>query len=168
MSDSNKLVLTAIIGVFVGLVLGRLLWYTNVPSLVDEEQTPEETETVSGLNEEKPQTDQETPATKPAEGNRVSAANQPAGNSVQVSVVADQTVWVEVRDNNSGVMGKVLGAKHVDAGEAVVTVPLQRATEKGKSYFVALAPYNNGVLDYSVSAVMKEALEPVANTFVAE
>ncbi len=165
MSDSNKLVLTAIIGIFVGLVLGRLLWYSKT-SLPDELPVGEEATTTESVPSEPVS---EVPTLPSTQGNSISAiANQPAGNIAQAKVQTDRAVWVEVRDNNNGVMGKVLGAKHFSAGTMTVTVPLLRTTEAGKSYFVALVPYTGETLDYSAKAVMMQGSVPVADTFTAQ
>ena len=172
MSDANKVVLTAIVGIFVGLVLGRLMWYNRAllpdePSMSDEATTTESMDTPTP--EKKIEQEGVAKPVSVKEENSVSAENQPAGNTARVSVSVNQASWVEVRDNNNGVLGKVLGAKHVDAGTAIVTIGLQRATTRGGSYFVALTPYNNGSIDYSVGALIKDSSgQPISSSFVAE
>jgi len=188
MSDSNKLVLTAVIGILVGLVLGRLLWYTNVPVAENEEQAIEESagtedsiskEEVPVVSEKEVLPATETPVVKenkevpvPVAATGVSSitvGTQPAGKQVKAEVTASATVWVVVRDNNAGVMGKILGAKHVDAGTTTAIIPLQRATEAKNIYFVVLQDYNGGELDYSLKTVLKDtAGKNIATVFATE
>jgi len=172
MSDSNKLVLTVVIGILVGLVLGRLLWYGKVPSSdVDSYGTTtsssediDATADVTTTTTSKLDTDTSISST-----DSVAVARQTAGDSVLVSVVAKETVWVMVRDNKNGSFGNILGAKHFGPGSATVAVPLQRETEAGNSYYVVLAPYNNGVLPLAVSAHLVDASgKVIARTFDAE
>lgn len=169
MSDSNKLVLTAIIGILVGLVLGRLLWYSRT-GLPDTDTSYTQATTTDNISEqETPTSSQEETNISNPSSSSVSAENQSAGDSAKISVMASEAVWVEVRDNNNGVMGNVLGAKHVDAGRTMVTVGLQRGTVKGRSYFVAIAPYNKGVINYAVSALLKDASgKAISATFTAQ
>ncbi|MFA6006694.1 MAG: hypothetical protein WC764_03140 [Candidatus Paceibacterota bacterium] len=166
MSDSNKLVLTAIIGIFIGLIFGRLLWYSKTAE-INNEPSSEATSTSEVTKQEASVSESNPVSTQGL--NSVSVENQPAGKSVQVTITADQTVWVEVRDNNNGATGKVLGAKHFAAGSSLAVVPLQRATESGSSYFVALVPYSSDTLDYSASAIMKDSSDqPISASFTAE
>lgn len=63
MSDSNKLVLTAVIGILVGLILGRLLWYNSIPTLEDSEYE-ESTSASTGEGAASSQTATSIPVTK--------------------------------------------------------------------------------------------------------
>jgi len=187
MSDSNRLVLTAIIGILVGLILGRMLWYVKSPASLENEQY-ENASTTANINDleiplgsEEEQTT-EVPASQPKSetvkpittttvisASTIAAGTQPAGKQVKVSVTTDRTVWVVVRDNNAGVMGKILGAKHVEKGGADTIVPLQRATEAKNIYFVVLQDYNGGELDYSLKTVLKDSAgKNIATVFATE
>lgn len=72
----------------------------------------------------------------PAQGDAVSVADQPAGESVAVqSVTLAKDGWVAIRNSADW----TLGAAWFPAGtHADVSVPLLRATESGQSYTAAL------------------------------
>ncbi len=79
-------------------------------------------------------------------------ANQPAGNSVTVTNLAvTEAMWLVVYDDVSGQPGRILGAGMVFPGEAQVPVPLQRATEKGKTYRVGMSKTDNGSHTFAAS-----------------
>jgi len=164
-NDSNKLVITAIIGVLIGLVLGRLLWYTANPMIDGQEAQDEQ-----AMDDDKDSAiiDSQVNEMPVSSDVSVSVSAQTAGNSVQASITTDQSVWVVVRDNNDGAMGNILGARHAEPGDTKVSIALLRATETGRGYFVAIQPYDNGNLNYSVGAVMRNASgAPISASFTA-
>ena len=74
----------------------------------------------------------------------VSAAGQPAGDSVVVEsiTVPPPGVWAAVREVNGNDLGNVLGAARVNGPRSSVVVPLLRATESGRPYAVELYRYD--------------------------
>lgn len=76
------------------------------------------------------------PSTVASDGEVISVASQPAGETVAIaSVTLSQTGWVAVRDER----GWTLGASRFDAGTySNVSVELLRATEAGGRYQVLL------------------------------
>ncbi len=174
MSDSNKLVLTAIIGILVGLILGRILWYSKTAKMNTESY--EATMTASSdyspsgqsasVNESELASE---PAAMNASINNVSVGSQPAGDHVLTAIVAEETLWVVVRDSDAGMIGKVLGAKHFGPGSATVEVSIKRKTEAGHTYAVVLEPYNSGTLDLSINSILKDSSgASIMGTFTAQ
>ena len=70
----------------------------------------------------------------------ITVFNQKASDLVNVSLVSsDSSAWLAVREDKSGLMGNILGAKRIDIGTtANVQIPLQRTTEAGKIYHIVL------------------------------
>lgn len=66
--------------------------------------------------------------------------DQGAGSVVTVaSVETDTSVWVTVREDNNGVVGNILGATRVDAGDSNnIVINLLRPTVAGKTYRIVL------------------------------
>lgn len=71
--------------------------------------------------------------------NGVQVKDQKAGASVFVSLVRLQrSGWVVIREDVSGAMGNILGARRFDAGESQGVVELLRGTVAGGTYYAVL------------------------------
>ncbi len=93
--------------------------------------------------------------------------NQSAGGLVEVTRVKSATpVWVAVRELKSGIVGNILGARRILAGEnSAVPVELLRPTLKGGSYVVMLYTDNGDpAFNYREDILIPE----VQGAFVAE
>ncbi len=98
----------------------------------------------------------------------VIVADQAAGNSVVVTkVTLPERGWVGVRDNNGGMLGKILGAQRVEAGaNSGVMIDLLRPTIANRPYFITLYIDNgDGVFNSTTDTMVKGATGPVTYSF---
>lgn len=101
----------------------------------------------------------------------ITVDNQKAGAAVSVSLVSsDASAWLAVRENNNGLVGNILGAKRIDVGTSGnVEVPLLRATEAGKSYYVVLFKDNGDrMFDFKTDPPMTADGVFISKTFSAQ
>jgi len=84
--------------------------------------------------------------TPSSDSSSLSVADQAAGTSVALGNVSFPTTdgWVVVRDYDTGVAGKILGAARYSTGVGLIptSVDLLRATEAGKTYQVVFYTEN--------------------------
>ncbi len=181
MSETNKVVLSAILGIIIGFGFGRFSSDRQSPVAggIGEEATSttsvsnsEPASTVAGEGQA-PSGATESPAqsqaaavsviTEEVSGNMgsvqqqtsktsaVSALDQKAGKSVNTVVSLDRKGWVAVHEQTDGKPGKILGAKHFGPATAFFSVPLQRATVAGRTYYVMLHSDDGDINDFSLT-----------------
>lgn len=136
-TDKVTMLIVGVIALIVGFLLG---WIANGGDS-EPKATTEESEKTERVEETGTTTPSEAETeTEPVSGGDVTVENQAAGKTITVATVAaDGDTWIAVRDDINGKPGNILGAKRVSTGTHTnVSVPLLRATESGKSYFIVL------------------------------
>ncbi|MES2088196.1 MAG: hypothetical protein V4467_04380 [Patescibacteria group bacterium] len=130
------IVAVLIIGLIVGFFIGSY-WQSHVKKAATADtQTETEDQPVDQAADE---TGSGVTTNTPSD-NMVSVADQAATTLVRVdSVSLTEPAWVAVREDNSGALGKILGAQRFDAGTYTnVVISLLRSTEVGKTYHIVL------------------------------
>lgn len=98
----------------------------------------------------------------------ITVSDQKPGITALVSLVStDAPAWLALRENANGLVGNILGAKRIDVGtNGNVEIPLLRATQAGKSYFVVLFKDNGDkVFDFKTDAPMTADGVLISKTF---
>ncbi len=141
---SNNTIWAAVIGLVVGLILGWLIGHNTFSS----KNVVNNGDGADNVNSENMMVTEEKPSnalvvnSSPSEDSdsAVVVADQGAGAVVSVtSVETDTAVWVVVREDKNGVLGNILGATRIDAGNSNnVIVSLLRPTVAGQTYQVVL------------------------------
>jgi len=178
MSETNKVILAAVLGILVGFGGGRLLENRATPS-VDESDTTVNTEETVEAKDDLVKTGDETTikddttatdvatdvkkedvkivpvvktipiVTSLVSTSVVTVKDQAAGTLVKADATMDRIGWVVVRDDKGGKVGNILGARRHPIGAGNVDVLLLRATVAYSSYFVTLMNDDgDGKFDY--------------------
>jgi hypothetical protein len=142
---NSNTIWAAVIGLVVGLILGWLIGHNMFGSKVvpvKSEDTTKNSAEVMPVEEGKPSTNALVINSSLSEesNSAVMVKDQVAGASVSVaSVETDASTWVVVREDKNGVLGNILGATRIDAGNSAhVVVSLLRSTVVGQTYQVVL------------------------------
>lgn len=145
---SNSTIWAAVIGLVVGLVLGWLIGHNTFTSTTVVQEDTEATDDLGSFDDISDEGDRSsssnaltTNSSPSAESDSVvMVVDQGAGGVVSVaSVETDASVWVVVREDKNGVLGNILGATRIDAGNSNnVVVNLLRPTVAGQVYQVVL------------------------------
>lgn len=101
----------------------------------------------------------------------VEALNQKAGKQVTVSAARVHVAsWIAVRENNGDVMGRILGAQQIEAGEHEgVVIDLLRETTPNVMYAVVIYKDNGkGEFDYDPTMLLEQDGKIILSRFVAE
>lgn len=175
--EQSRITNTTIVALIIGLIIGfagGAYWYKGkMTRSVDSNADTKMTETTeSSMKDDQAMTKDEGAMTKPldtikplttivstvADNNLITSSNQKAGSTVLVNkVVSNAVVWVAVREDNSGLMGNILGAKKVGAGTTEnVVVELLRPTVSNAKYYVVLYKDNgDGIFDSKVDILVE-------------
>ncbi len=159
MSETNKVILAAILGILVGFGGGRLLQNRAVGGPVTKsdvsaseaaatQSTPSDVSpTAPAVKETTVSTDspvtatvETAPVVKQAEASAdsVSVGDQKAGTMVLASATLTKTGWVVVHEDRDGMPGNVLGARRMEMGTGSIEIMLLRATSPENKYYVML------------------------------
>ncbi|GEM_PF-931566 len=174
MSETNKVVLAAVLGIIIGFGFGRFSMNRQTPTTMTGEgatstlpgevvlpvtaptdlsaDTPaaEVSATVVDATPAATTPSMTTPNQQTSNTSAVSALDQKAGLSVMAVVSLDRQGWVAVHEQTAGKPGKVLGAKHFGPATGAVTVPLKRATVAGGTYYVMLHSDDGDINDLNL------------------
>jgi hypothetical protein len=153
---SVKIIVYVILGFIVGIVLGVIVW---APTDVSEKDSlnagltvvPDENN--SGLDD------------------AVESIDQTAAITVLVPYARIATSsWVAIRESNGELLGRILGARKIDAGvHEDVVVELLRATSPHTMYAVVLYTDNgDGVFDHRLDTLIERDGSPVSAAFITE
>lgn len=196
MSETNKVILAAVLGILVGFGGGRLLENRSAGSDVKSAEESTETATTQTAetktaevtpapeatsSEKAPEkavdtstpvsaATEATPATEtPAAAASVSAGDQKAGTIVLASYTVPSTSWVVVHEDRAGKPGNVLGARRVMMGSGSTEVMLLRDTVAGGKYYAMLhADDGDGMFDLKKDMPIMNAGAPVMAMFKAQ
>ncbi|PIR47042.1 MAG: hypothetical protein COV07_01040 [Candidatus Vogelbacteria bacterium CG10_big_fil_rev_8_21_14_0_10_45_14] len=193
MSETNKVILAAVLGILVGFWGGRLLDNRPLPldddeldgkeEMMEDEEAdtasvgsvvPAKTDDMSVKESDKTKENavdisiQTTPATSGSMMASVSVGNQMAGSKVMTVAKTGATTWVVVHEDRNGEPGNILGARRVEAGTTTTEVMLLRGTVAGGKYYVMLHSDNgDGKFDYKLDLPILEGGMAVMSSFVA-
>lgn len=98
------------------------------------------------------------------------ATDQMAGDVVVVEEAqTDASVWLAVRENNGELLGRILGARRIDAGEVMgLTIELLRPTTANLMYAVVMYKDDgDGLFDNKFDTLIEEGGLPIMAQFVA-
>jgi hypothetical protein len=102
----------------------------------------------------------------------VRVSDQPAGPTVVVSEMKSSatSTWLAVREQNGDLLGQILGARRIDAGEAAgVSIELLRSTVPNLMYAIVLyADDGNRLFEYATDTLVKENGVALSYPFVAK
>lgn len=144
---NSNTIWAAVIGLVVGLILGWLIGHNTFSSNGSKAVSVKGEETTTGFTETMPVAEERSSnalvvnsSLSEESNSAVMVKDQAAGASVSVgSVEADASTWVVVREDKNGVLGNILGATRIDAGNSSnVAVSLLRSTVAGQTYQVVL------------------------------
>ncbi|OHB24134.1 MAG: hypothetical protein A2542_00030 [Parcubacteria group bacterium RIFOXYD2_FULL_52_8] len=168
MSETNKVVLAAILGIIIGFGFGRFSANSvaleggasrtstssvetgatsTVPAAAQSAATsPLTTESQDAAEDSTVATGEQTSKTS-----AVSAVDQAAGRTVTALATLDRQGWVVVHEQTAGVPGRVLGAKPFGPATASVVVSLLRGTVAGATYYVMLHSDDGDINDFNLA-----------------
>ncbi|PIR45136.1 MAG: hypothetical protein COV10_01270 [Candidatus Vogelbacteria bacterium CG10_big_fil_rev_8_21_14_0_10_51_16] len=169
MSETNKVVLAAVLGIIIGFGFGRFTTERNATELEEAEEVGEEmgapspNESTAETNDIISATDSDmvvqdsngavvtTVSQETSVTSAVTALDQSAGMSVKTLVSMDRRGWVVVHEQTNGVPARILGAKPYGPATGEVRVNLLRGTKAGSVYYVMLHSDDGDIEDFSLS-----------------
>ena len=96
--------------------------------------------------------------------------DQMAGDSVMVEEAqSDASVWLAVRENNGELLGRILGARRMDAGEVSgLKIELLRPTTANLMYAIVMyRDDGDGLFDNKIDPLVEEEGLPIMAQFIA-
>lgn len=144
---TSNTIWAAVIGLVVGLILGWLIGHNTFSSNNSKNASVQSEQTTTSFTETMPLEEGRSSnalvvnsSLSEESNSAVMVRDQAAGASVSVaSVETDASTWVVVREDKNGVLGNILGAARIDAGNSSqVVVSLLRPTIVGQTYQVVL------------------------------
>lgn len=178
--EQSRITNTTIVALIVGLIIGfagGAYWYKSkmtaanslvekTEDLVDDEDSDEvmikDEDLMVKIKDSAPST------STVVDANIVAASNQNAGKIVIVNkVVTNTEIWVAVREDISGLMGNILGAKKVGIGTSEnIAVELLRPTVLNSKYYVVLYRDNgDGAFDPKVDTLVESDGSVIVSVF---
>lgn len=146
---NKKIIIAMIMGIIIGF--GSFwLWDKGRDSALDSKNADNE-EVVDDIDNE---------GTIGVSTNIIEVSDQLAGSMVNIDkVVLDELGWVAIHDDESGELGKILGAQKFSKGENIGVVELLRNTVAGNTYHVVLRS-DDGVEGFSSTgdAILTDSL----------
>jgi len=167
MSETNKVILAAILGILVGFGVGRLIdskggepverdnadtaavSTSAIVSNSDEVTVDEVVDGVVTADMDTGKADTMAASSNVSTLNSVFAGDQPAGVNALVNVSLERVGWVTIHEDRGGMPGNILGAKRFGPGSGTVSVMLLRAMLAESKYYAALrADDGDELFDY--------------------
>lgn len=136
----KKAIAAGIIGLVVGFILG---WWVGDKLIASQASVKVQNQDESSNIEDSKNLDNTSlsDAIRSQESNSaILVVDQNVGSTVAVaSVETDVSAWVAVREDKNGILGNILGASRIDAGDSSnIIVNLLRPTVAGETYQVVL------------------------------
>lgn len=173
---SNNTIIVGIVGLIVGLLVGWFIGDNMADKKIAMDQKTAQSSQTSSMMDSNMMDDKSTSSMMSGTDSMmmhdgeaaILVVDQGAGSVATVaSVETDDSVWVAVRENSNGVLGKILGASRVDAGASNnIVVNLLRPTMSGKTYSVVLyADDGDRMFDHKKDVIMSSGGKVISQDF---